>query len=64
MLTFLKITVIFCMVLLIVFLLMVMGFIPNRKIIEFLKNKPVTQAITGIAVMIGLCATFVIVLTA
>ena len=64
MLTFLKLIAILCMILLIVLLLMAMGFIPSQKIIKLIKDKRITQVILGIASMVGLCATFLILLKA
>ena len=60
MLTFLKIIAILCIILLIVLLLMIMGVLPGKKIIKFLQDKTIAQAFLGIAIMIGLCITFVI----
>lgn len=63
MITLLKIITIPCMILLIAFLLMAMGYIPSEKAISFLKDKQKTQIFMGIAMMIGLLGSFIAVTT-
>ena len=58
-----KIIALFCMLVLIFFLLMIMGFIPSQKIIKFLHDKLIVQVCIGVVIMTGLLSAVITVTT-
>ena len=59
--TVLKIATILCMLAFIFLMLMIMGFIPSKRIIEALKKHKIVQAIFAIMIGIGVLSSFFIV---